>query len=115
MQKEKQMQEALGKFEELAKSVFQKLQDDNTKGLDDLKGQVDQVFVGRQVEAMAKEHRTRMMTTDERVAQIKNGKDGYTLSDQQTPEKFAAQKVRVTGTRDAKTKTIRVDSMTAAK
>jgi hypothetical protein len=44
-----------------------------------------------------------------------DGNDVYTLSDQQTPEKFAAQKVRVVGTRDAKTKTIQVDSMTAAK
>ncbi len=43
-----------------------------------------------------------------------DGKDVYTLSDQQTPEKFAAQKVRVIGTLDAKTKTIQVDSMTAA-
>ena len=44
-----------------------------------------------------------------------NGKDVYTLSDQQMPEKFAGQKVRVVGTLDAKTKTIQVDSMTAAK
>ena len=46
---------------------------------------------------------------------LDDGKDVYTLSDQQTPEKFAAQKVRVTGTLDAKTKTIRVDSITPAK
>jgi hypothetical protein len=44
-----------------------------------------------------------------------NGKDVYTLSDQRTPEKFAARKVRVVGTLDAKTKTIQVDSITAAK
>jgi len=44
-----------------------------------------------------------------------DGKDVYTLSDQQTPEKFAAQRVRVTGTLDNKTKTIQVDSITAAK
>lgn len=44
-----------------------------------------------------------------------DGKDVYTLSDQQTPEKFAAQKVTVIGTLDAKTKTIQVDSITAAK
>ena len=44
-----------------------------------------------------------------------DGKDVYTLSDQRTPEKFAAQKVKVTGTLDAKTKTIRVESITAAK
>ncbi len=44
-----------------------------------------------------------------------NGKEAYTLSDQQTPEKFAGKKVTVTGTLDAKTKTIKVDSITAAK
>ena len=44
-----------------------------------------------------------------------DGKDVYTLSDQQTQEKLAAQKVRVIGTLDAKTKTIQVDSITAAK
>jgi hypothetical protein len=44
-----------------------------------------------------------------------DGKDVYTLSDQRTPEKFAGKKVTVIGTLDAKTKTIQVDSITAAK
>jgi hypothetical protein len=44
-----------------------------------------------------------------------DGKEVYTLSDQQTPEKFAGKKVTVIGTLDAKTKTIRADSITAAK
>jgi len=44
-----------------------------------------------------------------------DGQEVYTLSDQQTPEKFAAQKVTVVGTLDAKTKTIRVQSISAAK
>jgi hypothetical protein len=44
-----------------------------------------------------------------------DGKEAYTLSDQGTPERFAAQKVTVTGTLDARTKTIQVDSITAAK
>jgi hypothetical protein len=44
-----------------------------------------------------------------------DGKNVYELSDQKTPEKFAAKKVTVTGTLDAKTKTIKVDSITAAK
>ena len=44
-----------------------------------------------------------------------DGKEVYTLSDQKTPEKFAGRKVTVTGTLDAKTKTIQVDSITAAK
>ena len=43
------------------------------------------------------------------------GKESYTLSDQKTPEKFAGKKVTVTGTLDAKSKTIQVDSIAAAK
>ena len=46
---------------------------------------------------------------------LQNGKNVYTLSDQRTPEKFAGKKVKVTGTLDAKTKTIHVDSIAAAK
>jgi len=45
---------------------------------------------------------------------LAEGKNVYRLSDQATPEKFAAQKVRITGTLDAKTKTIQVDSIAAA-
>jgi uncharacterized protein DUF5818 len=44
-----------------------------------------------------------------------DGTNVYALSDQKTPEKFAAKKVRVTGTLDARTKTIRVDSIAATK
>jgi hypothetical protein len=44
-----------------------------------------------------------------------DGKQVYALSDQRTPEQFAAQKVRVTGTLDAKTNTIQVESISAAK
>ena len=43
-----------------------------------------------------------------------DGKQAYTLSDQKTPEKFAGKKVIVSGTLDAKTKTIHVDSIAAA-
>jgi hypothetical protein len=42
------------------------------------------------------------------------GKNVYVLSDQKTPEALAARKVKVVGTLDAKTKTIHVQSMTAA-
>jgi len=42
-----------------------------------------------------------------------DGKDAYALSDQQTPEKFAGKKVTVTGTLDARTKTIQVQSISA--
>jgi hypothetical protein len=42
-----------------------------------------------------------------------DGSNVYELSDQKTPEKFAAQKVKVTGTLDGQT--IQVKSITAAK
>ncbi|MBI3402209.1 MAG: hypothetical protein HY048_12380 [Acidobacteria bacterium] len=44
-----------------------------------------------------------------------DGKDVYALSDQRTPATLAGQKVTVRGTLDVKTKTIKVDSITAAK
>ena len=44
-----------------------------------------------------------------------DGKSAYVLSDQKIPEQYAAQKVRVTGTLDAKTKTIRVESIAPLK
>ena len=44
-----------------------------------------------------------------------DGESAYTLSDQQAAEKFAAKKVKVVGTLDSKTKTIHVESITAAK
>ena len=43
------------------------------------------------------------------------GAEVYTLSDQQTPEKFAAQKVKVTGTLYEKTKILKVDKIEAAR
>jgi hypothetical protein len=43
------------------------------------------------------------------------GKNVYVLSDQKTPEKYAAQKVMVTGTLDEKAKTIQVESIKPAK
>ena len=44
-----------------------------------------------------------------------DGTNVYELSDQKTPEQFAARRVRVTGTLDAKTKKIAVTSITGAK
>lgn len=44
-----------------------------------------------------------------------DGKEVYRLSDQQAADRFAGQKVTVVGTLDAKTRTIQVDSITAAK
>jgi hypothetical protein len=44
-----------------------------------------------------------------------DGTNVYALSDQKTPAKFAGQQVKVTGTLDAKTKTIRVESIEAGK
>ena len=44
-----------------------------------------------------------------------DGKNFYVLSDQQTPEKFAAQKVRIRGVLYEKTKILKVESIEAAK
>jgi hypothetical protein len=44
-----------------------------------------------------------------------DGKGACMLIDQRTPEKFAGQTVTVRGTLDAKTRTIRVHSIAAAK
>ena len=43
------------------------------------------------------------------------GNNVYTLSDQKTPEKFAAQKVTVTGVLSEPTKTLKVNSIAPAK
>ena len=44
-----------------------------------------------------------------------DGKHVYGLSDQRTPQQFAGQRVKVTGTFNAKTKTIQVSSIVAVK
>ena len=44
-----------------------------------------------------------------------DGKQTYELSDQRTPEQFAGQKVRVTGTKNEKMKMIQVQSIAAVK
>jgi hypothetical protein len=43
------------------------------------------------------------------------GKEVYTLNDAKAADKYAAQKVKVTGTLDEKNKTIQVQSIAAAK
>ena len=44
-----------------------------------------------------------------------DGKSAYNLSDQKSPEQFAGKKVTVMGTLNAKTMTIQMDSIAAAK
>jgi streptogramin lyase len=46
---------------------------------------------------------------------IHDGKAVYALSDQETPAKYAAQKVKVVGILDPKTNVIKVESIQAAK
>jgi hypothetical protein len=46
---------------------------------------------------------------------LASGKDVLRLSDQRAPEGFAGRRVRVVGSLDAKTKTIAVDSIAAAR
>jgi hypothetical protein len=44
-----------------------------------------------------------------------DGKNVYILSDQQTPEKYAAQKVKIIGVLDQNSKTLKVQSIKALK
>jgi hypothetical protein len=46
---------------------------------------------------------------------LADGTNVYTLSDQKTPAQFAGQRVRVTGTLNATTRAIQVQSISAAK
>ena len=106
----------------LALTVFPSARTEQTK-------QVRQTFAGTitDSECAAADHsRMRMGPTDaECVAAcityhgasyvLYDGKDTYTLSDQKTPQKFAGRKVTVTGTLDAKRKSIQVQSIAAAK
>lgn len=46
---------------------------------------------------------------------LHEGKNMYVLSDQQTPEKHAGQKVKITGTLYEKTKILKVDKIEPAK
>ena len=55
------------------------------------------------------------VSTHDAVYVLYDGKAVYTLSDQRTPAQFAAQKVTVTGTLDASTRTIKVESIRATK
>jgi hypothetical protein len=88
-----------------------------------------QTFVGAVTDSMcehADHSRMRMGPTDAECTRacvtahdasyvLYDGKTVYKLSDQQTPEKFAGQKVRVVGNLDAKTGTIQVESISAGK
>jgi hypothetical protein len=91
--------------------------------------QVKQTFTGTitdDVCARADHSQMRMGPTDAECAAacidahgalyvLFDGNNAYTLSDQRTAGKFAAQKVKVMGTLDSKTRTIHVVSITAAK
>jgi hypothetical protein len=50
-----------------------------------------------------------------KYALLLDGKKMYVLSDQQTPEKFAARKVAVTGVLDENSGVLKVEKMAAAK
>ncbi len=53
--------------------------------------------------------------THDSACLLDDGANVYRLSGQKAAERFAGQKVSVTGTLDEKTRTIRVESITAAK
>ena len=85
-------------------------------------------FTGTVTDSMCRmNHKMMSITPDSKCAQecVRNskevkyvlfdGKNAYKLSDQKTPEQFAAQKVQVTGTLYRKTGVIKVDKIEASK
>jgi hypothetical protein len=86
----------------------------------------DQKFTGTITDTMcAKDHKAMKVTPEDKCVRecvkagakyaLYDGKEVYVLSDQKLPEKYAAQKVTVTGTLDPKTKTIKVASIQPSK
>jgi hypothetical protein len=85
-------------------------------------------FTGRITDSMClMNHKMMTITPDEKCVRecvrtsktvkyvLYDGKNTYRLSDQQTPEQFAARKVKVTGTLFPKTGVIKMDKIEAAK
>jgi uncharacterized protein DUF5818 len=87
-------------------------------------GAATQTFTGVITDSMCgKDHAMMKVTPDPKCVvecvkhsskyALLDGKNVYVLSDQKTPEQFAGQKVRVTGTLYEKTKILKVDSISA--
>jgi hypothetical protein len=85
-----------------------------------------ETFTGTVTDSMCGgDHKAMKMGADEKCARecvrmgskyaLWDGKTSTVLSDQKTAGKLAGQKVTVSGTLDAKTKTIQVSSISAAK
>ena len=87
-------------------------------------GAATQTFTGVITDSMCgKDHTMMKVSPDAKCVQqcaksgskyaLFDGKNVYVLSDQKTPEQFAGQKVKVTGTLYEKTKILKVDSISA--
>lgn len=74
VQIEQKTSQAITSLQQTYAQLLQKMQNDHAQNYNDLKGQVDNVFVGNQVESMKKEHSERMKTIDDKISKIKNGK-----------------------------------------
>jgi hypothetical protein len=83
-----------------------------------------QTFTGVITDSMCgRDHAMMKVTPDSKCVQgcvkhgskyaLFDGKSAYVLSDQKTPEQFAGQKVKITGTLYEKTKILKVDSIGA--
>ena len=87
-------------------------------------GAASQTFTGIITDSMCgKDHAMMKVAPDAKCVQecvkqgskyaLLAGNSSYILSDQQTPQQFAGQKVKVTGVLNEKTKILKVDSITA--
>lgn len=87
-------------------------------------GAASQTFTGVITDSMCgKDHAMMKVTPDSKCVRecvkqgskyaLFDGRNSYVLSDQKTPQQFAGQKVKITGTLSEKTKILKVDSISA--
>jgi len=73
---EKRNTEAVDLLEKTYSNLLEKIKNDHTSSLSDLKKQVDNVFVGKQLERILAEHKDKMGAVDSKIMSVKDGKKG---------------------------------------
>lgn len=72
---EKRNTEAVDLLEKNYSALIEKIQNDHSSTLSDLKSQVNDVFVGDQLKRIREEHDLRMKLADEKISSVRNGND----------------------------------------
>ena len=73
VQIEKRTVDAITQLEKTYATLTDKMQSNHASAYSDLKGQVNQVFVGERMNEMKKEHQSKMAEIDKKIANVKDG------------------------------------------